>query len=383
MPARGQVVIECLNRQEVSEKVKVPCLPIVNAALDNLHIFESLVMDFLDELENMASNASSRYEYRGDSADEPSNEMIEKWQRLFNYSYIEASDALKDHRTNISRVGVTDEHWQMIREEQEALGYDREAYEHGLGRSKTTKSTPTTALTTTKLSLAQARAIYTIKLEGTLDTPAKIQEAARLDEMPLTIQGESTEDSSLVNFCRINGTAKLAIANWLSSQNISFNPTFTRIQQKALKDFHEDSCFPTLGIESTLPQFRAPDHATKIPPMQIQYPVWYFFYGALAQPDVLSRQLQRKCEVGSELRDAYILGGKLRMWGGNEVLVDAVGYGEERVEGMACEILGMEEEDALLVYETDDYEVVRCEIVIVEETVRGCTFRFLGDRYDS
>jgi len=46
---------------------------------------------------------------------------------------------------------------------------------------------------------------------------------------------------------------------------------------------------------------------------------------------------------------------------------------------MACEILQREEEDALLVYETDNYEVIRCEILMGDEKVQGCTFRFIGD----
>jgi hypothetical protein len=35
-------------------------------------------------------------------------------------------------------------------------------------------------------------------------------------------------------------------------------------------------------------------------------------------------------------------------------------------------------EDALRTYETDKYEVVPCEILMREERVMGCTFRFVG-----
>lgn len=344
-------------------------------------------MEFLDELEKLATNVSR--DISGDiHSNEPTQQAIQKWQHLFDFSEYDASAAIQDHRSNISRISVSDEHWAAIQTQQESQGYDREAYEYELGRDflngRNPKPKSSAQITTTKPSPARARAIYIIKLEGPLDTPEEIQEAAGLNERPLTIQGESEEDKALANFCRINGAAKLAITNWLSAQNISFRPMFTRCHQKALKDFHEDSLFPTLGIESTLPQFRAQDYGTRWLPEQIQYPVWYFFYGTLAQPETLSRQIRRECKVGRELREAYVVGGKLGTWGGKyEALADDFSLGGKSVKGMACEIMSMKEEDALLVYETDNYEVVRCEIIMGEERVRGCTFRFIGDSYDS
>lgn len=86
-------------------------------------------MDFLNELENLASKAIREYS-SGDSNEDPSNETIARWQQLFDYSYTKVCDAIKEHKKDVSRISVSDEHWQMIQEEQEALGYDREAYEH-------------------------------------------------------------------------------------------------------------------------------------------------------------------------------------------------------------------------------------------------------------
>jgi hypothetical protein len=39
----------------------------------------------------------------------------------------------------------------------------------------------------------------------------------------------------------------------------------------------------------------------------------------------------------------------------------------------------MEHEDALRLYETGDYEVVRCAMEFDERMVQGCTFRFVGE----
>jgi hypothetical protein len=51
------------------------------------------------------------------------------------------------------------------------------------------------------------------------------------------------------------------------------------------------------------------------------------------------------------------------------------------VEGWAYEIKKREREDALLYYETDLYEVVRCRIDIggLEKVVDGLAFRFIGE----
>ena len=53
------------------------------------------------------------------------------------------------------------------------------------------------------------------------------------------------------------------------------------------------------------------------------------------------------------------------------------------MDGWAYKVLSQEQEDALRMYETAKYEVVRVAIAIIggscTERVQGCTFRFAGD----
>jgi hypothetical protein len=139
------------------------------------------------------------------------------------------------------------------------------------------------------------------------------------------------------------------------------------------------SLAPTLGsdIEPTLPQFRADTATQTFYPTQDQYPVLYFFYGTLADPEFLARKLDLPdCPI---LEPATISGGTLRIWGGKyKALVD--GPTTATVSGWAYEVACKDHEDQLRFYETDQYEVVRCDIRMQStgETVKGLTFRFTG-----
>jgi len=75
-------------------------------------------MDFSGELERMAGVAVA-----GDK--EACFEIIEAWQKLFSYSFAEASDQLAAHRRDLNRAPITDEHWNAVRFNMERQGYDR------------------------------------------------------------------------------------------------------------------------------------------------------------------------------------------------------------------------------------------------------------------
>ncbi|KAI0114544.1 hypothetical protein GGR51DRAFT_450234 [Nemania sp. FL0031] len=108
-------------------------------------------------------------------------------------------------------------------------------------------------------------------------------------------------------------------------------------------------------------------------PSQDQYPVWYFFYETLADPAVVGRLLG----VDATYKDASVQGGVIKIWGGRyKALVDSPG---SVVNGHAFLIQSQDQEEALRCYETDKYEVVRCELNLGSEKVRGLTFRFIGD----
>ena len=321
---------------------------------------------------------------------EPSENEIQRWQTLFAYSYSEAVEQIKNQKGDYSRRRVSDDHWDLVRSEKEAQGFCRDAYEHWMkmgGQSAysrgETKHVDTPSSQTNSSS-------YLVLLEGILSSPKSIQDAANLPDPPHTVQAASETRDAV--FCEIDGTIKQSIENWLSRQKPTFRPTFIRIS-KAKKDLDSNSIYPTLGLESTLPQHRCssdpgfnatlapspvPSNRTRQRPiLQDEYPAWYFFYGTLADPVVLTR-LRSPSEAGPPtLIPASISGCLIKSWSGKyKALVD--GASTDYVNGSAYEVTSREQEDALLTYETENYEVVRCCITMASETVQGLTFRFVG-----
>ena len=326
-----------------------------------------------------------------DSAEsEPSEDEIQRWQKLFAYSYSEAVEQIKYQKGDYSRRRVSDDHWDLVRAEKEAQGFSRDAYEHWMKMGGQLASSHGETKHVDTPSSQTNSSSYLILLEGILNTPKSIQDAANLSDPPHTVQAASETRDAL--FCEIDGTIKQAIENWLSRQKSTFRPTFIRIS-KAKKDLDSNSIYPTLGLESTLPQHRfssdpgfdaslaqspVPSNRTgQRPVLQDEYPAWYFFYGTLADPVVLTRLLSPSEAGPPTLIPASISGGLIKSWAGKyKALVD--GANTDHVHGSAYEVTSREEEDVLLTYETENYAVVRCCITMASETVQGLTFRFVG-----
>lgn len=179
-------------------------------------------------------------------------------------------------------------------------------------------------------------------------------------------------------FCRVDGHTKQSLESWLSQQKSPFKPLFVRVS-KAKKDLAATSIHPTLGIESTLPQHRLSPSRKSIPPtpLQDEFPVWYFFYGTLADSSVLTRLLSLSEAEHPSLVPATISRGIIRKWQHKyNALVD--GTSTDYVHGSAYQVTTREREEALLLYETEKYEVVRCSLVMESGGVEGLTFRYTG-----
>jgi hypothetical protein len=78
-------------------------------------------MDLFEELERMALNA---FEEREDEERYgPSPEWVSRWQKLFNYSAVEAANFIEEQRKDFSRNRISDEHWDFVQRDMEARGY--------------------------------------------------------------------------------------------------------------------------------------------------------------------------------------------------------------------------------------------------------------------
>ena len=326
-------------------------------------------MDLFEELENMAINAADECGLEL----QPDEDEIARWQKLFVYTYSEAVEQITSQKNDYSRCKVSDDLWDLVKSQKEAQGYSREAYEHEIR----TGGRPTVSndhCVVTGISASQASATYLVLLEGILSTPEMIQATKKLPEPPQAVQASSENGDSV--FCRIDGKIKQAIENWLPQQKSTFRPTFVRLS-KAKKDLAPTSIHPTLGMESTLPQHRPSLSQTSFSPLQDEYPVWYFFYGTLANSAFLTHLLALPEAESPLLVPANISRGMVKTWQDKyNALVD--GASTESVHGLAYRVTTKEREEALLLYETEKYEVVRCSIMMESGMVQGLTFRFVG-----
>ena len=335
-------------------------------------------MDAFEELENMALNAV--YEHPSSSTSEAFASQITRWQRLFHFSHSDAVNHIEQLRIDLTRMRISDEHWEMVRSEREAQGYDRETYEYEIHRGRTSFKPSISQKEVLGAPAARGHSTFLVKLEGPLPTPQKVQEVAGLATVPNVIKG--TGDTGETKFCRVDGNVKKSILEWLSREQISSMPTFIRLS-KANKNLSHYSIYPTLGLDSSLPQHRPNYDDTAFYPTQDQYPVWYFFYGTLSDPAVLSHVISLPEAETPDLRPARIPRGSIRTWGGKyKALVDAPD--SVFTDGWAYNVNSKVGEEALLFYETEKYEVVRCDIFLKgeERGVKGCTFRFVGCALD-
>ena len=201
-------------------------------------------MDLLSELEDMAT-AVEDYSQDIDHTDgDIATRTVERWKALFGFSAHDVNERIIAHRQDLSRRVVSQDHWEMVREDR--ADYDEEAYEYEINYS--VLPVPQQPETYQQRSNA---ATYLLKLGGPFNLPEKIKEAASLDLLPEIRTSDEGIDS-----CLVDGESKVKILDWLASNDyFTYRPLFVRLSQAA-KDLHPRSLHPTLGISSTIPQYR-------------------------------------------------------------------------------------------------------------------------------
>ncbi len=302
-----------------------------------------------------------------------SDEGIQRWQSLFGLTSAESRAALEDWRSDFGRTTIRMDTWDAIKHAWP--DFDKEAYEYALavGKLMTNQSKPS--------GVVNDGAKYILCLEAGVPDLDEIQAIGNLSYQPTLYHGMN-DDGEATEFCIIDWHTKASILKWLSIQKSLFRPKFIR-HSEAQKSLDVSSRYPTLGIDTTLPQFRLNNDPIHPGPSQDEYPVWYFFYGTLAEPEVLSQVLHLTPSNPPELHVAQIRGGCLTMWGGKyKALVHSPdGKDGPPVQGWAFLVKSQEEEDALRHYETERYTVTRCEIEFLNSSKLawsrlGLTFMF-------
>lgn len=225
----------------------------------------------MEALERMGANAINSFE------DEPSEVDIKRWQTLFSVTHVDAQHNPKVYREDLDRCRIADELWFDMKASKEAQGFDREAYEYELFCRQKVNSTAGAPITSSVLSSPQNNVLRGLLLGGPLNTPENVRDIAGFTPTFVTAESEETTTS----FCYVTGDQERRIRQGLKDRGISFEPCFITINIAA-KDL---SALPKLGVnDPTLPQHRL-NSLTDLP---YGYPVLYFFYGTLAQPEILS-----------------------------------------------------------------------------------------------
>lgn len=202
---------------------------------------------------------------------------------------------------------------------------------------------------------ATAQPLYLVKLTPEL-TAIGIMIIARLPAIPKV---HHDENDSTISFAEVDAATREIIRWFLGPKKGLFIP----LPAPSAKQLEG-----ALGL----------GHKMMVIPGQNQYPVPYFFYGALANSDKLVDVVGMP--ETPNLVDAVVRGGTVKLWRGKcRALVDN-DNGLVGVVGKMYVVKNREEEDALRLHEGANYEVVRCKIeAITGEVCYGLTFRFCGD----
>lgn len=331
-------------------------------------------MEFSDELETMVINVAddTSFDRQIESSAAISPETVERWQRLFGFTANEAIDRINNHRSNIARVRVSDQHWEIVCHDKR--DYDKESYEFEIDQMQNHKKYSHASTSNQCHVEDPASSIYLLKLEDILDSPQKVQEIASIHHVPQVLKG-STECGDDQDFCLIDGVIKARISDALSAEGRRhFHPTFVR-QSSSEKKLSSSSIAPTLGMDATMPQHRLDSDDSRPDPLQNEFPVWYFFYGNLAKEEILTKLLS--LSTAPVYYPAKVHGAVMKKWTEryNAVLDGPM---SSIVDGWAYQVQSEEEESNLRFHETGNYEVVRCSIQMSEETVKGLIFRYCG-----
>ncbi|KKY27588.1 putative aig2-like protein [Phaeomoniella chlamydospora] len=328
-------------------------------------------MDLLAELETMAVNVVEEPQCSDSQGPIVHQEKILQWQQLFGFTATDAMEHILRHREDIFRIRVSDEHWQMVMVDKK--GYDKEAYEFELGHAHGHKQALEEPALIMPRQETPGNVTYLVKLEGLLESPAMVQQAAGLSNAPPVAKGmaDSGDDAQ---FCIINGSDKALVMDWLAARGQQhFRPTFIRLSA-SMKDLSLISLAPFLGVESSLPQYRV-DDGKDVGVLQDEYPVWYFCYGNLAKSDILMKLLS--LESPPRYHSARVTGGIVKRWAGKyNAMID--GPEASVVDGWAYRVMSKHDEDILRFHESGNYEVVRCNISMHDRAVKGLTFRYSG-----
>lgn len=112
----------------------------------------------------------------------------------------------------VTRERISDDHWDLVKVEVEAAGYDRESYEHSLQLKSVFASQ------SASIPHPDGGLVLLFRLGGLLNSPNKVQEVAGLEEPPVVQEGFS--ERGPVKFVMVDEKAKKKLEDWLLQQSV-------------------------------------------------------------------------------------------------------------------------------------------------------------------
>ena len=174
------------------------------------------------ELEALAGNAFDPDGTVDGQPQEPISKTMSRWQKLFGLGSDDAIERIQEHRNNLSRIRVSQQHWETVRAVEEARGYDRETYEYEL--ETRSKYVVPAANAVPSSNGPGGRLTYLVEMSGLLDSVEKVQTAAGIDASPSVVDGHSVEDSRAVSLCCVDAAGRAAILRWAVEHGHGFVP---------------------------------------------------------------------------------------------------------------------------------------------------------------
>lgn len=358
-------LLQLCNRSFRKFHLILPTTPVTTAKM------HTALLD-LAELEAMAGTFGDAQPDDVSEADDIA-ETARQWQTLFDLDHDSAVAAITNFRADINRTRLSDVQWSIMAHSA-GEGHNKESYEYELEMQKRRKR-----LVVPRATVSERRVNSNLRwMIGPL--PPQILRHVKTflpyDTEIQVVQGKGEDTTG--DFIIGDPNTTSFIKDYLSKHASHIPVTCTKIDIAA-KQLDSASHYPTLGLDTTLPQFRPDRFEEEIDEiLQNDYPVQYFFYGTLAEPGRLVRMLD--LPFVPHLEKASVTGGKLKEWkgasgAGYKALVN--GDEEDIVNGHAFEVQNEEQEMVLRKYETSRYEVVRCMIGMEDgRRVKGLTFRF-------
>jgi len=202
--------------------------------------------------------------------------------------------------------------------------------------------------------------------DSMIDGDAERYEYAGTPRQRCADEVDSDDGDDDISFVRLTPEQEVTLRARLAEVYPNFEPVMFSVFDAghALHVSHPERMMKN-GKDPTMPQ-----HRPAFSPAAA-FPIWYFFYGTLAEPEILAKVLET--DDIPPLKAASVKGYKLGKMESYKVL-EEVEDAESKVDGWAFSVANEEDATKLAIYETGAYASVDVRIQLEDGECIGRTF---------